>query len=155
MESKKINLLSYINQPLSKESIAVLYSANNIKFERCELYSDFVQSLLLIVFDTYLGDDITNHDEQIKHFSWCWNKNIDNFKKEGITFNNNALYSYFLEFMLEVFYPLTKKDENKNNYKNILNLWLFTFDFTVLKTNSDIDTLIEIYQLFEKSLINQ
>lgn len=151
---KKIKLLSYINNTMSKESIAVLYSANNIKYERCELYSDIVQSLLLLIFDTYMGDDFTNHQEQINHFKWCWDKNQENFSLEGILFDNKKLYDYFLEFSLEVYYPLTKKLENVNTHKNILNLWLFTFSYKTPKSNSDIDTFIEIYKLFDLSLKN-
>lgn len=152
--SKKLNFLSYINNPMSKESIAVLYSANNIKFERCELYSDFVQSLMLLIFDTYLGDDITNNEQQINHFKWCWDKNVDNFNKEGIVINSKKLYDYFLEFMLEVYYSLTKKRESSHTHKNIINLWLFIFNYNNSKSNSDMDTLIEVYQLFDKSLKN-
>lgn len=150
--AKHIDFLEQINRPMSKESIAVLYSANNINFERCELYSDYIQSLLILIFDTYLGDDITDSTQQINHFKWCWGKNNDNFSKEGVNINNQKLYEYFLEFMLEVYYPLTDKNNTENTTKNILKLWSYMFDYNSPKSSSDIDTFVEIYRLFEKSL---
>jgi hypothetical protein len=139
---------------MSKESIMVLYSANDIKFEKMELYSDFVQSLLRLLFDTYLGDDVTNVEQQVRHFNWCWNKNGANFEEEGIIFDNPKLYDYFLEFMLEVYYSSVDKQECEYLDKNLLKLWYGIFDYSKSKTNSDMDTLIEIYGIFEKSLKN-
>ena len=148
------NFLDYINRPISKESIAILYSTNNIIFEKCELYSDYVQSLLRLVFDTYLGDDITSVEQQIKHFKWCWEKNLSDFKNEGINLGSSKLYNYFLEFLLEVYYTSIDKNDNNELDKNLLKLWKNIFNFNSAKTQSDIDTLIEIYLIFEKSLKN-
>jgi hypothetical protein len=146
------SFLAYINNPMSKESVTVLFASNNIKFEKCELYSDFVQSLFMVVFDTYLGDEVTDLESQFNHFKWCWDKNINNFEKEGLFFENEKLYNYFLEFMLEVFYSYKEKKPFDYTDKGILRIWLDIFDFTKTKTNSDVDTLIEIYSIFEKSL---
>lgn len=150
----KGNFFDYINNPLSQDSVSMLYKANNIKFEKCELYSDFVQSLLRLIFDTYLGDDITNIEGQIKHFKWCWDRNIYNFKKEGINFQNDNLYHYFLEFTLEVFYSSPDKNPIDFKDKGILKIWYYIFDYNKTKSNSDMDTLIEIYKLFDESLKN-
>ncbi len=150
--NKKQNFLDYINSPISKESISVLYSANDIRFEKCELYSDFVQSLLRLAFDTYLGDDVTSVEQQVKHFKWCWDKNLTNFRKEGLLFDNSKLYEYFLEFMLEVYYTSIEKKHYENPDKMLLQLWFNIFDYNRGKTRSDIDTLIEIYALMESSL---
>jgi len=149
---KKYNFLDYINNPISKEGVSLLYSANNIRFEKCELYSDFVQSLFRLCFDTYLGDDVTNIEQQIKHFKWCWDKNIINFTKEGLMFDNQVLYHYFLEFMLEVYYSSVDKEKFNKIEKSVLKLWYNIFDYTKTKSYSDIDALIEIYSIFEKSL---
>jgi hypothetical protein len=148
----RISFLAYINNPMSKESINMLYTSNNIKFEKCELYGDFVQSLLILAFDTYLGDDVTNPEAQVNHFKWCWERNIVNFAEEGIVFINPRLYDYFLEFMLEVFYSYSDKKPFDYTDKGLLRIWQDVFDYTKIKTNSDIDTLIEIYSIFEKSL---
>jgi hypothetical protein len=148
----KGNFFDYINNPLSQDSILMLYKVHNIKYEKCELYSDFVQSLLRIIFDTYLGDDVTSIEGQIKHFKWCWDKNISNFKKEGIHFENENLYHYFLEFTLEVFYSSPDKNPMDFKDKGVLKIWYYIFDYNKTKSNSDMDTLIEIYKIFEQSL---
>jgi hypothetical protein len=148
----RTSFLAYINNPMSKESVSVLFAANNIKFEKCELYSDFVQSLLMRIFDTYLGDEVTDYDAQFNHFKWCWGKTVDDFAMEGINIENPKLYNYFLEFTLEVFYSYKEKKPFDYTDKGILRIWSDIFDFTKTKTNSDVDTLIEIYTIFEKSL---
>ena len=149
--SKHKNFLAYINNPMSVESIMVIYDANNVTFQKCELYSDFVQSLLRIVFDTYMGDDVTDLVGQTKHFKWCWERNIQSFNEEGFNFQDNKLYDYFLEFMLEVFYSSEKKGLDYMD-ANTIKLWFDIFDYSKIKTNSEMDTFIEIYRIFENSL---
>lgn len=148
----KTSFLAYINTPISRESVELLYQSNNIVYEKCELYGDFVQSLLMLIFNTYMGDKHTDLDNQFKHFEWCWNKNIANFKEEGIIFNNPKLYNYFLEFVFEVFYSNPDKDKYSDNEDGILSVWYDIFNYNSVKTNSDIDTLIEIYKIFDESL---
>jgi hypothetical protein len=58
---------------------------------------------------------------------------------------------YFLEYMLEVFYSSEKKLIDYTD-KISLKLWCEIFDYDKLKTNSDMDTFIEIYKIFDKSL---
>lgn len=151
----KLSFLAYIHNPISKESISVIYASNNIKYEKCELYSDFVQSLLMLVFDTYMGDDVMTISDQKKHFKWCWDKVIENFKEEGITFKSEKLYDYFSEFMLEVFYSYDGKKPYDFTDSGILKIWNDIFTYDKSKTQADIDTLVEIYKIFEKSLISQ
>ena len=148
----RLSFLAYITNPLSREGLELLYSSNNIKYEKCLLYGDFVISLLMLAFDTYMGDEVTNQDEQIQHFQWCWNKNIENFKSENIYFENPNLYEYFLQFMLEVFYSIKDKKDYENISNGLIVLWKDIFNYTKEKTNSDVDTLVEIYNIFEKSL---
>jgi len=150
----KENFLAYINNPMSKESVSVLFDSHNIKYEKCELYGDFVQSLLILIFDTYLGDDLTIIDDQFEHYNWCFNKVVDNFEEEGIVFESTRLYNYFLEFTLEVFYSNKDKGTEDFTDKAVLKIWSDVFNFTMTKTNSEVDTLIEIYLIFEKALKN-
>ena len=147
----KNSFLGYINNPMSKEDMMLFYKENNIKYEKCELYSDFALSLIITIFDTYMGDDVTVLDDQFKHFEWAWNKTILNFVEEGLDFESTLLYEYFLEFMLEVYYSITNKNELHID-KKICKLWIDIFDYHKIKTNSDIDALTEIYTIFEKSL---
>ncbi len=133
--------------PITSESIAILYGANRITYERCVLYSDFIKSLLMIVFDTYMGDDVTSDTDKINHFNWCWNKNLSNFKKEGITIGNEKIYLYLSDFLFEVYYPITNKFDPLIQ-GNIIKLWEYIFDYNNTKSESDVDTLIEVYKLF-------
>jgi len=149
MNNKHKNFLAYINKPMSKESIMMVYDANNVKFERCELYNDFIQSLLRILFETYMGDEITDSVDKLKHFNWCWDKNINNFKNEGFLFENQKLYEYFLEYSIQVFYSVEKNIDYSD--KNSLIFWNELFDYSKNKTNSEIDTFIEIYKIIEKA----
>lgn len=150
---KTIDFLSYIKTPLSENSVAVLYSANNIRYEKCLLFSDFVQSLLTIIFDTYMGDDITSDEQKVKHFQWCWQKNLDNFKEEEIHFaDSDEAFNYFMEFMSEVFYTINGKDQKEHIPITIRTLWLSVFSYNRMKTRSDMDNFIEIYNILDKSL---
>lgn len=151
----KLSFFAYINNHMSRETISFMYSANNIRYEKCVLYGDFVQSLLMTIFDTYLGDDVTSIDEQFKHFQWCWETTIDKFEDEGIVIDNPKLYDYFLEFMIEVFYTNKEKTPSDFTDKSLLRIWNNIFDFSRPKTNSDIDAMIEIYAIFEKALKTQ
>lgn len=147
----KNSFLGYINNPMSKEDMMLLYKENNIKYEKCELYSDFALSLIMTIFDTYMGDDVTSLEDQFKHFEWAWQKTIQKFVEEGLDFETNVLYEYFLEFMLEVYYQITNKNELGID-KKICKLWIDIFDYNKTKTNSDMDALIEIYVIFNSAL---
>lgn len=151
--NKTLEFLSYIKSPLSEGSITVLLSANNIKYERSQLYGDFILSLLSLVFDTYMGDDITNEVDRVNHFKWCWDKNIENFKEEGIYFTDvKEVYDYFLEFMYEVYYSITNKDSKPQIPISIFALWERLFSYNTVKSRSDVDNFIEVYKLLDKSL---
>ncbi len=151
--NKKIEFLSYIRTPLSENSIVVLLSANNIKHERSQLYGDFIQSLLAIVFDTYLGDEITQEVDKVSHFKWCWDKNLKNFKDEGINFSQSKeAYDYFLEFMYEVYYSIPNKETKPHIPSTISILWFKLFSYETIKTRSDVDNFIEVYTILDKSL---
>jgi hypothetical protein len=152
-ENNKNKFLNYIHKPMSLEAIKMVYTKHNIIYEKCELYLDFTKSLLIKIFDTYLGDDITNQDEQYNHFNWCWKKNIEDFKNEGFNFDEITLYSYFLEFSFEVFY--SNKEKNKIDFYNgLIKIWEDLFNYNKTKTNSDLDALVEIYLLMEKAIKN-
>tara|TARA_R110002050_G_scaffold34397_1_gene86772 strand:+ start:13136 stop:13561 length:426 start_codon:yes stop_codon:yes gene_type:complete len=135
---------------MSIHSVKMIYSANNIKYELCELFSDFSQSLLSIVFQTYLGDDVMNDDDKYAHFKWCWEKNIENFKSEGIIFehNDNAFEHYYL-YLYSSYWDFEKTEELNNELK--LD-WLNILNYDKNKIGGDIELLIESYLMLEKSL---
>ena len=101
------NFYNYISKQLDPEEVDIWFRINNIIPEKMELYYDFCHSLYLIITTTYLGEDLENKetkvemndDDNIKHFLWCWNKNIDNFKKESIYFESSGdHFEYFYSF---------------------------------------------------------
>ena len=59
------------------------------------------------------------------------------------------LKNYFYNFYLELFYNMN----NKSDVIDKLNkLPILSFDYSRMKTRSDMDVLLELYKLFEKSL---
>lgn len=150
---KTLDFLSYIKNNLSEHTLIMLYDANKVRFDRCQLYSDFVCSLLLIVFDTYMGDEYTDKEQRVTHFNWCWDKNINNFKEENIIFKSiEELKDYFKEFLVEVYYNIEDKDSKPYISENLISLWEYLFDYKKPKSQADVDSFIEIYNIFEKSL---
>lgn len=154
-DNKTIIFLNYIANTLTRESIDLIFATNNIKYDRCNLYNDFIQSLFLIIFDTYMGDKFTNDENKVSHFKWCWSKNLDNFKKENIIFNKtDDLFDYFSTYIFDAYYLDTNAKTIQGN-NNILKLWSLLFNYDTLKTRSDVDILIDVYELFDKSLVKR
>jgi len=159
MENNKPNLtpqefFEYISIPLSQDYIDITYKAHNIIPEKTELYNEMVLSLFDIVFDTYLGREVINSEKKMKeHFIWCWDKNIKNFRKEDIDFaKSEELRDYFTQFALESFYQESSKKINTLQTR-IKWFWGKCFDYDGDRTRSELDILVEVYQIFEKSLI--
>jgi hypothetical protein len=151
------NFFNYITKPLNPEDVDLWFRINNVIPEKLELFSDFSQSLNLIICETYLGEELKSNETKItlsnedneKHFSWCWNKTIDNFKKENLTFENNGEhYEYFKSFFEEIFYNQKEKvvRDSINNFFNDL------FDLNKPFTKSDLDMISAIYKLLDKNL---
>jgi len=143
--------MNYIATPLTYDQMHLLYRANNIKYERCNLYYDFIMSLNKTINDTYLGSDYINSEKEImQHFNWCIDKVIDNFKEENIIFEDmTQIKEYFYFFYYEIFY---KSSDKKNILSKLNNLGDLSFNYHRLKSRSDIDVLIELYKLLDKSL---
>lgn len=150
-----MGLINFNDIPLSENNLIALYKANNIDYDLVELFNDFSQSLLLLVFKTYLGDDITSSEDKINHFNWCWNKNIINFEKEGIYFSNtDESYDYFLDFMINFFYLIDKTDDLNEIIVAIRLIWTSVFAYDKPKTTLEVDNFFKIYSLLENSLKN-
>ena len=141
--------VNYITNPLTIDQMNLLYKANDVKFDRCNLYYDFIKSLNKVIVDTYLGSEYITTDREVnEHYLWCFNNIVDNFKEESIVFDDIVkLKEYFFYFYDELFYKNSDKVLNKLD-----NLAELSFDFHKIKSRSDIDIMIELYKLFEKSL---
>lgn len=151
------NFFQFITKPISKEEVDIWFNINNMIPEKGELFFDFCYSLYTLMQETYLGDEdgLTEtkiqmgDDDKKKHFLWCWNKTIDNFKKENLFFQESGdHFDYFETFFLEVFYH-QKSDDVKNSIKKFI-IELFDKDKTF--TRSDLDLYTEIYKLLDKHL---
>ena len=121
-----------------------------------DLYYDFSFSLYYLILDTYLGDEKNNEtkitlsdEDKIKHFEWCWDKTIDNFKKEEITFNRQGdHYDYFLSFFTEIFY-----NQKESKIKDSIGVFFNDlFDRKKPFTKSDLDMISSIYKSLDKNM---
>ena len=151
------NFFNYITKPLNPEDVDIWFRANNIIPEKLELFSDFSHSLYLVVVDTYLGEEtdpnetkiVMSDDDNKKHFEWCWNKIIDNFKKEDINFSlKGEHFDYFEAFFNDIFY---NQDNDKIRH-SIDNFFDDLFDIKKPFTKSDLDMISTIYKHLDKNL---
>jgi len=84
------NFFNWMVKPIPSEEVDIWFNVNNMNYEKIELYGDIFKSLNFVIMDTYLGQDgletkINMSDEDnLSHFTWCWNKVIEDFKKENI-----------------------------------------------------------------------
>ena len=146
--------LKYVLRPLSTEELDLLYKANNICYERCTLYSDFLQSLMELIRNTYLGDDVvkTNKDRE-SHFKWCLNKIIENFKLESIEFTKTSeVYELLHSYSIDFFY--VEKEKSTLNDK-MIKYWEHIFKYSAIKTKSELDLMVDVYRILEKSLFTK
>lgn len=149
------NFFNWMSKPIPKDEVLIWFNVHNLNYEKIELYEDFSKSLYLLVKDTYLGDDSSetkitlSFDDKEKHFDWCWNKLIENFKQENLNFKFEGQHKdYFKTFYLDTFYG--GKDHNlKVALPDFIN---DVFDLEKTFTKSDLDLLTEIYNLLDKNM---
>ena len=144
-----VNLTDYLTKPLSLEQQEHLNKENDIIIEYIDLFIDFMTSLTTIINKTYLNEDIINSEYYIiKHFNWCWEKNIKNFEKENIGINSQGEhYEFAYNYFYENFYIETNK--SKKYYKEIISYWEDVFAIHKIKTKVEYDFLIFIYNVLK------
>jgi hypothetical protein len=153
---KQLELLEYIKKPLSIESIDLLYRANNVRYENTLVYSDFTISLVTLVLTTYLGDEFTDKENQIKHFDWCWNKILTRFQKEQIDLKvTSEIKLYYYDFMKDAFYQNAEKEDSTKLGDSIIKYWKEIFTIQSVKTRAEVDVFLEIYNLFTSQIFNK
>lgn len=146
-----IDLIDFVYRPVEKEEVLYLYKINNVNQQRVELYLDFILSLYKTVTTTHLGDDTMGGEDNQKHFNWCWQKVLNSFKLEDITFKDNEEFNtYFNEVFLEFFYEVDDKSEN--NIKPFLDLYIHNFTYNSIKTKSELESFFDLYKIFDKSI---
>jgi hypothetical protein len=141
------NLLNQFVTPIDEERKLLFYRINQIHRERMVMYQSFIKVLYNNVKNTYLGDDYLDDVDKQKHFNWCWLKTVETFKDSKIYFFEfGELYDYFRIMFKNSFY--NKEDVNT---PDIIDFWLDMFDYDKNKTISELEDLIDMYRLFNKS----
>jgi hypothetical protein len=147
---KTIDFIEYISKPMEKKDISLILKINNVSVEKSELMLDFIDSIFSKVINTYMGDDLMSDEDQKNHFIWCWDSVLKDFRREFIYFDKKgSLYDYFHTFIMETFY----KEPNKNE-KDVDNTLYFIkngFNYSKIKTKSEIDNFLDLYKIFNKS----
>ena len=151
------NFFNYITKNLDPEEVDIWFRVNNIIPEKMELYYDFSFSLFFLIKSTYLGNSENGsetkvemtEDDNLRHFEWCWNKTLDNFKRESITFEIEGEHKeYFLSLFKEIYY-----NQNKEVVRNSIDTF-FNDLFNREKpfTQVDLDLIYNIYKTLDKNL---
>jgi len=148
------NFFNWMTKPLPKDEIIIWFNIHNMTYEKIELYGDFFKSLNYIIMDTYLGDNTSetkiflSNEDNLSHFEWCWNKIIENFKRENIIIKSDGEHKdYFQSFFIDTFY--NQKESNlKKSIPKFLNE---IFEVGMTYSKSDLDLLTELYKLIEKN----
>jgi hypothetical protein len=149
------NFFNWMSKPIPQEDVIIWFNVHNLNYEKIELYGDFFKSLNQIVSDTYLGDDSSeikiemSEQDKLSHFDWCWNKLINDQKKENFFFKIEGQHKdYFKNFFIDTFY-----DKKEKNMKDSIRYFLDdVFNLDTDFTKSDLEILIEIYNLMEKNI---
>jgi hypothetical protein len=152
------NLFNYISKQVDPEEVDIWFKVNNIIPEKMELYYDFCYSLFSLMVSTYLGGTpetsetgvIMNDDDNLQHFRWCWSKNIENFKREEIDFNNEGEhFDYFYSLFSEVFYS-QKREEIRNSINDFFD---DLFNREKPFTQVDLDLVYNLYKSLDKNIL--
>ena len=149
------NFFNWVTTPVPKEEVIIWFNIHNMNFEKIELYGDIFKSLTYNIMETYLGEDtldtkiILTNEDNILHFKWCWNKMIEDFRKENIIIKIDGRHKdYFELFFLDTFYNQKEKYVKNAIPKFLLDI----FNMDEAFTKSDLDLLSELYKLLEKNI---
>lgn len=147
------NFLVYMNMPLTDEEINLIYRANNVNYERCYLYYDFLNSFFTLIKETYLGEEYINGDHEKNHFNWCLNKVTEDFKKENINFKiKDDFKELCFTYVKEIFYEERDKEIHGDR---MIKFWDHIFKYEGIKTKSDMDAFIQMYKILDSSLLSK
>ena len=149
------NFFNWMSKPIPKDEVIIWFNVHNMNYEKIELYGDIFKSLNYIIIDTYMGDEtnetrisLSKEDKEL-HFEWCWNKMLEDFRKENIIIKHGGEHKeYFKSFFFDTFY----NQSEKNIKESIPNFLFEVFDVEKPFSKSDLDILTELYKLMEKNI---
>jgi len=148
---KAIDFIEYISKPMDVNDVKLMYRVNGVTPERTALYLDFMYGLFDLVTTTYLGDDVMGEEDIENHFKWCWTRTIKGFKAERVYFlDDEDLYSYFHSLFSESFYK--EEDKSDDNVRQLMTFWIDVFNYSHVKTMSELEAFIDLYKIFNNSL---
>lgn len=148
------NIVDYFSKPLTSDQINYLNKLHEVTVEKCELYRDFIISLNYCIYDTYLGDDVINsEDNLLTHYNWCWQKTIDDFGEENLFFvQKGEHYYYFLNYFSDTFYNIEEKTDL--DLSGTDDYWSNLFRYDANKTKSQYNIFIQVYKLMDDYFLN-
>lgn len=149
------NFFNWMSKPIPQDEVIIWFNVHNMNYERIELYGDIFKSLNYIIIDTYMGGEtnetkisLSKEDKEL-HFEWCWNKMVEDFKRENIIIKHGGEHKeYFRSFFFDTFY----NQSEKNIKESIPNFLVEVFDVEKPFSKSDLDILTELYKLMEKNI---
>jgi len=152
------NFFNWMSKPIPTDEVTIWFNIHNMNIEKIELYGDIFKSLNYVIIDTYMGDTNENHETKISltqedkvlHFTWCWNKVVEEFKKENINIKIEGEHKeYFNSFFMDTFY----NHPDRSVKDSIPNFLVEIFNLDKPFSKSDLDILTELYKLLEKSIV--
>lgn len=148
MEDKE-SYLEFISFENYKQEIDIWYKSHNISREKLNLFHDFVASIYDTVDSTFLGLDVMYEGgNQKNHFTWAWDKVIEELSKEKIYIKNRGPhYEYFWNFYMETYYY----SQINGHDSKIPNYFLKLFDFEHIKSKSELEILTIIYKILNQN----
>lgn len=146
------DLFKYLTTTVNITQKEVMFRSNNIIPQYVSIFHDFSVILLNNIHNTYLGDDVIENDEEIHgHYSWCFNKTVELFKEEDLTFKKDStLFDYLYLFFYETYYHTSDVREMRH-YKSFFD---DLFNLNKLMTMADVEMLIDYYSMFRESINN-
>jgi hypothetical protein len=125
---------------------------NIITKNRIEIYKDFAMNLLYYINYYYLDKNTLSEDIDIaNHYDWCFNKVCDEFKEENIDFSTNEeLKKYYFTYYYHGFYKCNVIQDISLDYFE--KFWRNVFDIEKQKNKDFINILINIYEIYDKSI---
>jgi len=120
--------------------------------DRVEIYKDFALNLLYYIHDYYIDRESLYEEIDIhNHFNWCYKKVCDEFLKEDLDFTkNDELINYFYTYYYHQFYnPISELNQSLQDFENF---WKDVFEINKQKNKNLINILIEIYNIYDKSI---